>query len=95
MFAVRRDSNDLCRVTASLPKGDRLSVRATAKKDRLVLQVASEEPVAAASSGLLLKHPSESLSVGFDERMPVDPEQPATAFSGRIRSVRVAAVDGG
>ena len=95
VFALRRDSNDISRVAVPLPRGSTVTVRATATKGSLLLQTDRGDAVAAASSGLLLKHPSESLSVGFDERMPVDPEQPAAAFSGDIQKLRVAPVDAG
>ncbi len=89
VFALRRDSDEISRVQATLPQGERFVVRATATEKQLAVQIDEGEPATAASTGLLLKHPSEDLSVGFDERMPVDPQQPEEPFTGAIKHLRV------
>jgi arylsulfatase A len=90
VFAVRRESDEIRRVGVPLPAGDAFMVRATAQADQLTLQAADLPAVSLEGTGMLNKHPSESLSVGFDERMPVDPQQPEGAFTGVIRRVEVA-----
>ncbi|MBL6713348.1 MAG: sulfatase [Pirellulales bacterium] len=89
VFALRRDSDEISRVRATLPQKERFIVRATATENQLAVQIDEAEPATTASTGLLLKHPSEDFSVGFDERMPVDPQQPEGAFTGTVAKVRV------
>jgi arylsulfatase A len=90
VFALRRDSDEISRVRATLPQGERFVLRATATENQLAVQIDEAEPATAASTGLLLKHPSEDFSVGFDERMPVDPQQPEGSFTGTVAKVRVS-----
>ena len=68
---------------------DAITVRAIVEERSLSLQVDDGEPVVVEATGMLLKHPAEDLSVGFDARMPVDPEQPQPPFLGSIRGLRV------
>ena len=90
VFALRRDGDDLRRVQVPLPgETDAITVRATVEERSLSLQVDDGEPVVVEATGMLLKHPAEDLSVGFDARMPVDPEQPQPPFLGSIRGLRV------
>ncbi len=92
VFAVRRDSDSVERVTAPLGTGTSFRISAALQKgNALCLQVGDADAVTATGSGLLLKHPAENLAIGKDDRMPVDPESPPGEFTGRISGVRVTA----
>ena len=93
VFALRRDNDDISRVKAELPDSQSFTVKATVSKGVIALQIDDNDPVSTESQAMLLKHPSEDLSIGFDSRMPVDPESPEAKFTGRIRNIRVSVLN--
>jgi len=90
VFATRQGSDAVSRVAASSGKGGSMSIRAGLSKDgTLSLSVNGAEPVKAKSPGLLKSHPQEDLSIGHDDRNPVDPESPKKHFKGRLMSLTI------
>ncbi len=91
VFATRQGNDTISRVAAPVSKGDSLSIRAGLSKDGVLsLAVNEGETVNAKSPGLLKNHPQEDLSIGHDDRNPVDPESPTKPFKGLLMSLKIA-----
>ncbi|MEM7602515.1 MAG: hypothetical protein AAF357_13995, partial [Verrucomicrobiota bacterium] len=56
---------------------------------RTTLSLAQGERSSSIDGHWIDKHPQEDLSIGYDVRRPVDPEQPKGEFTGEIESLSV------
>jgi arylsulfatase A len=91
VFATRQGNDVVNRVAVPVSKGDSLSIRAGLSKDGVLsLAINGGETVKAKSPGLLKNHPQEDLSIGHDDRNPVDPEAPTKPFKGLLMSLKIA-----
>ncbi len=88
VFATRQGNDTVGRVAVPVGKGGSMSIRAGLSKDgTLSLAVNAGETAKAKSPGLLKNHPQEDLSIGHDDRNPVDPESPTKPFIGLLMSL--------
>ena len=88
VFATRQGNDTVSRVAVPVGKGGLMSIRAGLSKDgTLSLAVNAVETAKAKSPGLLKNHPQEDLSIGHDDRNPVDPESPTKPFIGLLMSL--------
>lgn len=89
IFAVR-NAGFVSRVKSSIFLGAAVKVVAGIARDgTLSLKINDAQPVTAKSLGLLKSHPQEDLSIGHDDRNPVDPESPTKAFKGLLTSLKI------
>lgn len=91
VFALRRSKEQIHRVSASLTGKTNIAVTATADRKELSIQIDQASPVTASHAGLLVRHPSEDLSINHDNAHPVDPESPMPNFKGTIQQLKVSA----
>jgi len=89
VFAFRRTNMDIVRVETPFGQKTTFTIKATAEKNQLSIQINDGQTVTATSNGLLLKHPSEDLSIGKDSKMAVDAEAPTQRFNGKIQTIAV------
>jgi arylsulfatase len=90
VFAVRHANDSVVRVSSESAIKEGGTILAEVRKDgTLSLSVDGNAPVAASSGGLIDRHPQEDLSIGFDDKNPVDPEAPQKKFSGRLDAIEV------
>ena len=90
VFATR-SSGIVSRVDSPISLGDAVKVVAGMAKDgTLSLKINDAQPVTAKSPGLLKSHPQEDLSIGHDDRNPVDPESPTKPLKASLMSLRIA-----
>jgi len=88
VFATRQGNDTVSRVAVAVGKGGSMSIRAGLSKDgTLSLAVNAGETAKAKSPGALKNHPQEDLSIGYDDRNPVDPESPKKHFKGLLMSL--------
>ncbi|MEO1525211.1 MAG: sulfatase [Planctomycetota bacterium] len=92
IFALRRSDSNLRRVEVPIGAAERYEIVATAEGNRLSIQV-NERVATTQSAGLLLRHPSENVAIGFDDRMPVDPDAPQDKFNGVLSNLSVTALE--
>ena len=89
VFATR-NSGIVSRVESPISLGEAVKVVAGMAKDgTLSLKINDAPPVTAKSPGLLKSHPQEDLSIGHDDRNPVDSESPTKPFKGLLMSLRI------
>ena len=89
VFAVR-NAGVVSRVKSSITLGGAVKVVAGMAKDgTLSLKTGDAQPVTAKSPGPLKSHPQEDLSIGHDDRNPVDPESPTKPLKGLLTSLRI------
>ena len=89
VFALRRSSSNIHRVQLPIGSTAEQKIVAKAEGKRLTLRV-NDRVITAESAGLLLKHPSENVAIGFDDRMPVDPQSPHEKFNGALSQINVS-----
>ena len=89
IFATR-NAGVVSRVEMPVARGETMKIAAGMAKDgTLSLKVNDAEAVLKKSPGLLKSHPQEDLSIGHDDRNPVDPESPPKPFQGLLTSLRI------
>jgi arylsulfatase A len=89
VFATR-NAGIVSRVESRISLGEAVKVVAGISKDgTLSLKINDAQAVTAKSPGLLKSHPQEDLSIGHDDRNPVDPESPLKLFKGVLTELRV------
>lgn len=87
---VTRNGGVVSRVKSRISAGEAIEITAGLMKDgTLNLRINNRQPATARSPGLLKSHPQEDLSVGLDDRNPVDPESPAKPFQGQLKALRI------
>jgi arylsulfatase A len=90
VFATRHRNDSVTRIAALVEKsGTTKIVAGIAKDGTLKLTVNDAQAVTAKSPGLLKSHPQEDLSIGHDDRNPVDVESPKKPFQGKLVELRV------
>lgn len=90
VFATRHSSEDVRRVKAPAVTGGSMGIRAELSRDgTLILSVNDGDSVKSTSPGLLRNHPQEDLSIGHDDRNPVDPESPTKPLKGLLMSLKI------
>jgi arylsulfatase A len=90
VFATRHSSEDVRRVKAPAVTSGAMEIHAELNKDgTLILSVNDGASVKSKSPGLLKNHPQEDLSIGHDDRNPVDPESPPKPFKGLLMSLKI------
>jgi len=88
VFSLRRSSNQVHRL--SVPwNGTKGMVEAKLTRERMTLTIVDDVSTHIDIPSLLTSHPQEGLSIGFDERNPVDPQAPSGRFQGSINSISV------
>ncbi len=91
VFAVRRDRNNITRITSKeLPAG-RIAVEARLREDgTMTLLVDGNSVATGKAGGLLEQQPMEAFCVGHDDRMPLDSSYDGKPkFAGSIEHLRV------
>lgn len=87
---VTRNGGVVSRVKSRISAGEALEITAGLMKDgTLTLKISNAQPATARSPGLLKSHPQEDLSIGLDDRNPVDPESTAKPFKGQLKALRI------
>ena len=89
VFALRRTDSSIHRVQLPIVSSAEQKIVAKAEGKQLTLRV-NDRVITAESAGLLLKHPSENVAIGFDDRMPVDPQSPQEKFNGALSKINVS-----
>ncbi|MBD3676348.1 MAG: sulfatase [Planctomycetaceae bacterium] len=93
VFAMRVSNDEVRRVSIPWENPER-PIRAEVTKNGVMklmksLSEREETGTISAAGKIIESHPQEDLSVGFDERNPVDPESPKGKFNGKIKSLKV------
>jgi arylsulfatase A len=90
VFAVRRSSDDITRITSGeLPAG-RVAIEARLAGDgTMTLSVDGKPAATGKAGGLLDRQPAEAFCVGHDDQMPLDPYDGKSAFAGSIEQLKV------
>lgn len=90
VFATRQGNDVVSRVAAPAVTSGSMDIRAELSKDgTLILSVNGDDSEKSKSAGLLKNHPQEDLSIGHDDRNPVDPESPPKPFKGLLMSLKI------
>ena len=85
-----RNADIVSRVELAVARGEALNIVAGMAKDgTLTLKINDARSVTAKSPGLLKSHPQEDLSIGHDDRNPVDPESPTKPLKASLMSLRI------
>ncbi len=82
-FSVRRANEELHQVQVGIGNG-RSDIRAAMDTKGVISLQVNKGEAATAKSGLLPKHPSESICIGLDDRNPVDAAAPKPRFNGKL-----------
>ncbi|MGZ0164083.1 MAG: sulfatase family protein [Planctomycetales bacterium] len=89
IFATR-NAGIVSRVESPISLGEATKVVAGMAKDgTLSLKINDAHPVTAKSPGPLKSHPQEDLSIGHDDRNPVDPESPTKPLKASLISLEI------
>ena len=89
VFATR-NADVVSRVESPIALGEAVNVVAGMAKDgTLSLKINDAQTVIAKSPGPLKSHPQEDLSIGHDDRNPVDPESPTKSLKGLLTSLQI------
>jgi arylsulfatase A len=89
IFATR-NAGIVSRVEMRVARGETMKIAAEMANDgTLSLKVNDAEAVFEKSPGLLKSHPQEDLSIGHDDRNPVDPDSPTKPFKGLLTSLKI------
>lgn len=89
VFAIRQGNATVVRVSSKSPIPARARLSAELQKDgTLALSINGGSPVTTTAAPLN-RHPQEDLSIGFDDKNPVDPESPKQRYTGVLQSIEV------
>lgn len=91
VFATRHDSSVVSRVALPVSGTGAMTVVARLSSDgTLSLRINDGQPATAESPGVLKSHPQEDLSIGLDDRNPVDPDSPSQPFRAALKTLQFA-----
>ena len=90
VFAVRRSSADVTRITSARVPAGRLSIEARLAGDGTMTLAINAEPAAQGKAGGLIdRQPAEDFCVGHDNRVPLDTYDGKTRFAGSVEQLKV------
>ena len=88
-FAVRTGNADVKRVSTKISEGPNKIQAKLDTKGSLSLSINGGKPAITKGKGLIRNHPQEDLSIGHDDKVPVDDQAPRNHFKGRLSAVKV------
>ena len=88
-FAVRTGNADVKRVSTKISAGPKKIEAKLDTMGSLSLSINGEKPAITKGKGLIRNHPQEDLSIGHDDKVPVDDQAPRNHFKGRLSAVKV------